>query len=420
MITIKEIRKKYPDYNDLNDKQLIDALHQAHYSDMNKDEFYSKVGFDNNKSSIPSIRIDPKKPSTLSSFFNGITQGYPSALKGDINAVAALGGMHPFDQQDLEEGPLSQRIGQGIGQIGGHLSAILPVAAASEAVIPGLLGASIGAGLAGAATTPGGWKERLSEGALEAAIPAGLKGLKEAGKLGFAALRRTPTARKAADVIQRSHEVAHQHAIEPLENAELEASKINKPIRLTNKILSSAEDALANTKANKELIKKARNGGYKSVFKLQSDLWKRGNAFASKQTQAEIDRGNEIFDLREALLNGMKAHYNYLGKNDVSSNISKGQKRFKQFADLYLSNPTVSKLVGEEKIVPKNLLSKLESDTAYFNRLKAEIPSIGKMLEIEKSKKKLKSASKVVAGLGHVSALGKYLTGAGAPPQHRD
>jgi hypothetical protein len=363
------------------------------------------------KSSVPSINMPQHEKGFFSNFARGLTQGYPHALKGDINAIAELGGRHPFDQNELEQGSLAQTIGQGFGKIGGHLTAILPAAFATEALIPGLVGASLGAGLAGAATTPGDWKKRLSEGLIEAAIPAGIKGLGEAGKLGYAALKRTPTARKAADVIQQSHEVAYKFATQPLNAAEQEAATVNKPIRLSNKILVAAEDALPNTKANKTLIDNAKKGDYKSVFKLQSDLWKRGNSFTSKQTQAEIDRGHEIFDLRDAVLKGMKTHYDYLGKTNISKNLSEGQNRFREFADMYLSNPTVAKLVGEEKIVPKNLLSKLESDTAYFNKLKNEIPSIGKMLELQQSKKKLKKAIKIGSSLGHGGALTKYLTG---------
>ncbi len=368
-------------------------------------------GFASNDSSIPSVGQLGKPQNSLSSFFQGIGQGYPHALKGDINAIAQLAGKKPFEESQLQSGPFSQRVGQGVGSLGGHLSAALPAIFGSEALIPGLAGASIGAGLAGAATTPGNWKERLGHGLLDAALPAGFKAVKEGGKLGLAALKRTPTPRKAADVIQKNHETAYKFATSPLKEAEAEASTINKPIRLSSGILTKAENALANTQANKALINKARSGDYKSVFKLQSDLYKRGNAFTSKQTQAEIDRGHEILDLRDSLIKGMKIHYDYLGKNDVSKNLSEGQKRFKEFADLYHANPTVSKLVGKEKIVPKNLLSKLESDTAYMNKLKTEIPEIGKMLELQKSKRNLKKYAKVGAGLGHAGALVKYLTG---------
>lgn len=45
-VTISDIRKKYPDYNDLSDQELADKLHAKSYSDMPKDEFYSKIGLD--------------------------------------------------------------------------------------------------------------------------------------------------------------------------------------------------------------------------------------------------------------------------------------------------------------------------------------------------------------------------------------
>ena len=45
MITIAEIRKKYPEYEDLSDEQLVNGLHSKYYSDMPIEEFYGKVGF---------------------------------------------------------------------------------------------------------------------------------------------------------------------------------------------------------------------------------------------------------------------------------------------------------------------------------------------------------------------------------------
>lgn len=44
MATIAEIRQKYPQYEDLSDQQLADALYAKHYSDMPRAEFDQKVG----------------------------------------------------------------------------------------------------------------------------------------------------------------------------------------------------------------------------------------------------------------------------------------------------------------------------------------------------------------------------------------
>lgn len=44
MATLAEIRKQYPQYEDMSDQQLADALHSRFYSDMDRGEFDRKVG----------------------------------------------------------------------------------------------------------------------------------------------------------------------------------------------------------------------------------------------------------------------------------------------------------------------------------------------------------------------------------------
>lgn len=44
-MNIQEVRTKFPQYSDLSDQQLADALHGKFYADMPKDQFYAKVGF---------------------------------------------------------------------------------------------------------------------------------------------------------------------------------------------------------------------------------------------------------------------------------------------------------------------------------------------------------------------------------------
>ena len=43
-LTIKDVRAKFPQYSDLTDTQLADALHGKYYSDVPKDQFYGKIG----------------------------------------------------------------------------------------------------------------------------------------------------------------------------------------------------------------------------------------------------------------------------------------------------------------------------------------------------------------------------------------
>jgi hypothetical protein len=44
MPTISEIRQQYPDYNDISDQELADKLHTKFYSDIPKEEYYTKIG----------------------------------------------------------------------------------------------------------------------------------------------------------------------------------------------------------------------------------------------------------------------------------------------------------------------------------------------------------------------------------------
>lgn len=54
-ISLKEFRENYPVYNNIPDQELVDKMHQKFYSDMPKQDFYSRIGFNpsaNNESSL--------------------------------------------------------------------------------------------------------------------------------------------------------------------------------------------------------------------------------------------------------------------------------------------------------------------------------------------------------------------------------
>ena len=44
MATLAEVRSQYPQYNDMPDVAVADALHQKFYADIPKDQFYKQVG----------------------------------------------------------------------------------------------------------------------------------------------------------------------------------------------------------------------------------------------------------------------------------------------------------------------------------------------------------------------------------------
>lgn len=55
MISMQEVRSKYPQYDDMSDEQFADAFHKKHYSDMPKNQFYEKLGLSQNSNSQPAI-----------------------------------------------------------------------------------------------------------------------------------------------------------------------------------------------------------------------------------------------------------------------------------------------------------------------------------------------------------------------------
>mgnify|MGYP001616946219 CR=1 FL=1 len=92
-MNISEIREKYPDYNDLSDQQLADALHAKHYSDMPKDKFYSQLGISDNPTNMPdwlfhgisnlSKKLNPNSlniAGNIAGDINNLVEGAPSAI----------------------------------------------------------------------------------------------------------------------------------------------------------------------------------------------------------------------------------------------------------------------------------------------------------------------------------------------------
>jgi hypothetical protein len=69
MTTIADVRQKFPQYNDLSDQELADALHGKFYSDMSKEQFYKNIGL---TSEQPKVEA-PKKPSLLQSGLDAAT-----------------------------------------------------------------------------------------------------------------------------------------------------------------------------------------------------------------------------------------------------------------------------------------------------------------------------------------------------------
>ena len=77
MATLAEIRAQYPQYNDMSDGALADAMHSKHYSDMPRDEFNRRIGF--------------AQPTTADAGADGLNQLVRGTNRG-MNTLVALPG----------------------------------------------------------------------------------------------------------------------------------------------------------------------------------------------------------------------------------------------------------------------------------------------------------------------------------------
>lgn len=75
MATIAEVRAQYPQYSDMSDTALADALHAKFYSDIPKPDFYAKVG------------LPPEQPSTAPDW----AKEHPTLYRAAVTARDVLG-----------------------------------------------------------------------------------------------------------------------------------------------------------------------------------------------------------------------------------------------------------------------------------------------------------------------------------------
>lgn len=103
-------------------------------------------------------------------------------------------------------------------------------------------------------------------------------------------------------------------------------SKLNIP----KDIFKEAKDFLPNNLPYKKLLEKAKQGDYKTLFTLQSDIGKSARQLTKSSSGAERLHGFQANDLRQRLLDAMKGHLDKEGHEDISALISKGQNKYRQ------------------------------------------------------------------------------------------
>lgn len=102
MANITEIREQYPQYSDLSDTQLADALHAKFYSDIKKSDFYKTIGVAQAEEVAP---IKQKKQG----FLDTVTSDFKNRSKNVEKVI---------NSKDTLPSRTLQTIGQGAGFLG--------------------------------------------------------------------------------------------------------------------------------------------------------------------------------------------------------------------------------------------------------------------------------------------------------------
>jgi hypothetical protein len=115
MPSFDEVRAQYPQYNDIPDIQLADALHQKFYADIPKQDFYQKVGLAK-ETQIPggqgAITLPPKETSMQDRLMGALET--PAIVAGGIGKMVAgpvarfLGG-YPLNDTSAQRGLEAQK-----------------------------------------------------------------------------------------------------------------------------------------------------------------------------------------------------------------------------------------------------------------------------------------------------------------------
>jgi len=141
MATIAEIREKYPQYSDMPDAALADALHSKFYADMPKPDFYAKIGL----SVAPKAGEGmPQERTTMQEIMQapaGIYRGFKDVtdtlIKGGASAVDYLAGTNTraaVDEAAAQsareyEKTYGESMLAGGGRLAGNIVATAPVGA---------------------------------------------------------------------------------------------------------------------------------------------------------------------------------------------------------------------------------------------------------------------------------------------------
>lgn len=427
MITISEIRKKYPQYDDLSDEQLADSLHKKYYSDMPKDEFISKIAMQKQ----PPDQKSNSLVEALSGIGNlgfglgkGVAQGVsdfgisaanliPQAAEnffGFNKNPTAIAGLSP--RQGFESGVTLPRIphpnflnpnpestlesaGQTIGNIGSGL--LLPGAGAYRGAkaTEGILSKLLSGATQGAALGYAGNEDNRGIGALTGALTGSL------GSIPAVASALKSAYKNPFHLIQEAHDTQDKFLSKIFSDVSKEAKKSDIKIEIPKKLLKEISETGAPTKAFDALLNKAKKGDYDSLRKLQHELFLRGKSKRSSGIPSESDMGDLIFEQRDELNGLISNALHARGRSDLAEQLDTARQGWRELENTFYSNPTIAKLVGAKREVPLSFSTLRKQSTSNKN-LQQAVEGLDERMKLNK---KSRDIAKLITAIGVTGGL---------------
>lgn len=433
-MTLKDIRQKYPDYDDLSDVELADKLHSKFYADLPKEEVYKKLDLPTEAKEIDSQGASKPMELTLTkgsedkgADWRGLAGDtihmLGRALKNGVGFLGRAPGNIKEVGSELLEHPLSypphvaQQVLAGLGE-GAKGIANIPHEIfdelADKKITPNWLRTGSIPEDTGVEKFLGLEPTKKSDELLRA-LPA----LYGGGKLVGAGINKVKPHFKAPDL---------QESIRTTQ------SKVNALTEKSGKIFDHIEDTLEKEGKNvisvdKDLIEKAKSmlsnkfnniieqaktGDYKALRKLQSSLGAKERKGLASKNLGDIDQAENIGVVRDAINETIQKHLETNGFEDLAKALNKNRNDYAQIQKTYFSTPQLAKVFGKSQKVPKNPKTLLTEESVEMKRFMSNHPEVKealtKALKHDKKMKRLKSVGSVL-GIGTTAEVAREILG---------
>lgn len=148
-------------------------------------------------------------------------------------------------------------------------------------------------------------------------------------------LMRAPGAVEKAGEIISDIPFSKQAGVRALNKVKDElASRGGQPLKISEETINDimTNKFLRNTKANRNLLERAKEGKYTDLFDLQSDLGQRERSYTRDIFNAANRQfGRDIGTTRQDLLKEMKQELEKQGHLDLADLLTHGQNRYRQY-----------------------------------------------------------------------------------------